>query len=79
MKKTLVACYNLIISNKFYPERWLKILNTMLEKGKGPRLGKLRTSKLVEADFQLLMRVFVNEIMVGLIETDERIYKGNYA
>ena len=41
-------------------------------------LGKLRTMQLVKADFQLLMRIFVNERMVGVIETDERISKGNY-
>ena len=58
----------------------------MLEKGKGPLLGKLRTMQLVEEDFQLLMRVFINEIMVGLIDTDEiisKVYwgsrKGHYA
>ena len=50
----------------------------MLQKGKGPVLGKLRTMQLVEADFQLLIRIFLNERMVGLIETDERISKGNY-
>ena len=76
--KILVACYNLIISNKFYPERWLKILNTMLEKEKGQLLGKLRTMQLVEVDFQLIMRVFMNERMAGLIETDKIISKGNY-
>ena len=49
----------------------------MLEKGKGPVLGKLRTMQLLEADFQLLMRIFANERMVGVIETDGRLSKGN--
>ena len=50
----------------------------MLEKGKGPVLGKLRTTQLVEVDFQLLMRIFVNERMVGVIETDKIILKVKY-
>ena len=33
---------------------------------------------IVEADFQLLMRIFVNERMVGVIEKYEIISKGNY-
>ena len=41
-------------------------------------LEKVRTMQLVEADFQLLMRVFVNEKMKGSIETYERNYKVNY-
>ena len=40
-------------------------------------LGKLRTTQLVEADLQLLMIIFVNERMIGVIETVERISKGN--
>ena len=55
----------------------VKNLNIMLEKGKGPVLGKLRTTQLVESNFQLLIIIFVNERMVGVIETDERISKGN--
>ena len=75
-EKKLVSCHNLNISNQIYPERWLKILNIMLEKGKGLLLGKLRTTKLVEANFKLLMRVFIIERIIGLIETDE-IFEGN--
>ena len=73
-----MACYNLIISNRFYSERWLKILNMMLEKGKGPFLGKLRAMKSLEEYLQLLMIFFVNERMTGVIEMDEIIFKGNY-
>ena len=56
----------------------VKKLNIVLEKGKVPVLGKLRVMQLVEADFQLLMRIFVNERIVGVIETDKRISKLNY-
>ena len=65
--KVLVACCNLTMSNQCYPETWLKILSMMLEKGKGPVLEKLRTTQLVEANFQLLMRFFSNERMVRVI------------
>ena len=34
--------------------------------------------QVVEADFQLIMRVFENEIISGLIKMDERISKGHY-
>ena len=50
----------------------------MLEKGKGPFLGKLRAMKSLEENLQLLMRIFVNERMTGVIEMDEIISKGNY-
>ena len=56
----------------------VKILNIMLEKVKGPVLGKLRTTQLVDECFQFLMIIFVNERMVGVIEKDETISKGNY-
>ena len=66
------------MSNQHYPERWLQTHNIILEKGKGPVLGKLRTIQLVEVFFQLLMRIFVNERMARVIETDNIISKGNY-
>ena len=50
----------------------------MLEKGKIPVLGKIETIQLVKAYFQLLMRIFVNERMVGTIEKDGIIPKENY-
>ena len=75
--KMLVACCVLITYSQCYPERWFKTLNIVLEKGKVSALGKLRTTQLVEVDFQLLMRIFANEIMVGVIETDKRISKEN--
>ena len=75
LTKILVACCNLIISTQFYPEIWLKKLNIMHEKGKGQLIVKLRTIQLAEIDFQLLMRVFLNDRMVGLTETEENISK----
>ena len=50
----------------------------VLEKGKGPVLGKLRTMQLIEADFQLLMRMFVGGRTEGTIENDKRTSKFNH-
>ena len=41
IKNILVEYCNIIIKNEFYPLRWLKILDIMLEKGKGLVIGKL--------------------------------------
>ena len=42
MTNVLVAYYNLIIQRQFYPSRWLKTLDVILEKNKGPIVDKLR-------------------------------------
>ena len=43
MNLILIQYYNLIIRQCYFPSRWLKILDIMIEKGKGPVIGKLRT------------------------------------
>ena len=48
----LVRFYNVLIKWRYYVERWKNILDTILKKGKGPILGKLRTIQLIEADMQ---------------------------
>ena len=55
----LVKYYNIIFIKQFYLSHWIKILDIILEKGKGSVLGQLRTIQLIEADFQLLMRIFL--------------------
>ena len=50
----------------------------MLEKEKGPVLGKLRTIQLIEADFQLIMRIFLGYRMEKSIESNTRISKFNF-
>ena len=50
----------------------------MIEKGKEPVLGKLRTIELIEADIQILMRIIVNQRNKGKIESSLRITKSNY-
>jgi len=39
----LVEYYNIIIQSRFIPNRWLKVLDIILNKGKGSVLEKLRT------------------------------------
>ena len=43
MSIILINYYNLIIKQNFYPAWWLKVLDIMIEKGKGPVIGKLHT------------------------------------
>ena len=78
MTSILVKFYNTLIKHRIYLKRWLKILDIILEKGKGPIIGKLRTIQLYEADLQLLMRIFIGGRNDDSIERDERISKFNY-
>ena len=55
-----------------------KIVDVILNKGKGMVLGKLRTITLIEADLQYIMRIYLNDNEDELIEKDERISKSNY-
>ena len=41
LTKILIKYYNVIIQKEFYSTRWLKVLDVMLDKGKGPIIGKL--------------------------------------
>ena len=61
MTEILVTYYNILIEKGYYPKRWLKILDAMLEKGKGMILGKLRTITLIEADLQYIMRLYLED------------------
>ena len=38
----LVKYSNYTMNQQYHSQRWLKILNVIIEKGKGPVLGKLR-------------------------------------
>ena len=78
MTKMLVRFCNTIVI-KFYYLKWCtNLLAVTLEKGKRPILGKLRTTQLIEADLQLLMRMFVGGRTEGAIEIDRRISNFNY-
>ena len=50
----------------------------MLEKCKGPTIGKLRTMQLIEADLQLLMRMHIGGRNDKNVENDDRLSKFNY-
>ena len=74
----LVSYYNVIIPKGFYSSQWLKVLNIILDKGKGPVLGKLRTIQLIEADLQLIMRIFLGLRYNKRLEEDTRVSKFNF-
>ena len=50
----------MVISKVAYLERWLKVLDVVIEKVKGLLLGKIRIMQLIKADLQLKMRIFVD-------------------
>ena len=54
------------------------MLDVILEKGKGPVIGNLRIIQLIEADLQLLMRIYIGERNNDNIEEDSRLSKFNY-
>ena len=56
----------------------MKLLEVILEKGKGPVLGSLRNIQLIEGDIQILMSILINQRNKFKIETDPRIAKCNY-
>ena len=58
--------------------RWTKILNAIIEKGKGPMLGKLLIIQLIEADFKILLRTCMWLRNDDRIESDVIISKHNY-
>ena len=66
----LLEFYNMIIRESYYLNRWLNILNVTIEKGKGLIIGMLRNIQLIEADLQLLMRIYIGLISEKLIEND---------
>ena len=78
MTKILLRFYNTVIKQGIYPRRWLQVLDIILEKGKGPFLGKLRTIQLIEADLQLMMRIFIGACNDENVAKDKRLSKYNY-
>ena len=78
MTRILVRFYNTVMKKGCYLKRWVKLLAVILEKGKGPIIGKLRTIQLIEADLQLLMRIFIGMRAEFNLENDNRMLKFNY-
>ena len=54
-----VEFLNIVIQNSHVLKLWLDVVDIVLEKGKGPRLDKLRVIQLIEGDLQLLFRMLV--------------------
>ena len=79
MTMILVTFYNLLIKTGYYPKRWIKLVDAILEKGKGPILGKLKTITLIEGDLQIMMRMYLNALEEELIKGDKRFSKANYS
>ena len=50
-----------------------KTLDVIIEKGKGPIIGKFRIMQLIEADLQLLIRIFVGMRNDKLIENNNHV------
>ena len=75
MTDIFVRYYNLLIKNGYFPNRWLNILDSMLGKGKGFVLGKLRIITLIEADWQYIMRMYLGDGEEEIIENDSRFSK----
>ena len=78
MVKVLVKFYNVITKHKHYPARWLDVIDTMIEKGKGSLVSKLRVIQIIEADMQLLIRIFIGSRIEKNIETDDRLSQHGY-
>ena len=75
----LVILLNIFLKRCFYPSRWLKLSETILEKGKGPTIGKSCNVSLIEGDLQIGMRISLNSDAKELIENDNRFSKANYS
>ena len=78
MVDVLVKFCNVIIKHNHNPRRWLKVVDVVIEKGKGPRIDKLRILEMIEANLQLVMRILLGSRMNERIETDARVSKCNY-
>lgn len=78
MTAILVAFYNLLLVKCYFPKRWQFLVDTTLEKGKGPILGKLRNITLIEGDLQINMRMQLSSDGEEKIEKDSRFSKSNY-
>ena len=74
----LLMFYNLTISKGIVLNRWRSVLDTMLDKGKGPVLGKLRIIELIEGDLQLIIRLHAGLRNNRNIEKDSRLSKFNF-
>ena len=74
----LLLFYNLVLKKGIVLNRWRNILDAILEKGKGPVLGKLRIIELIEGDLQIIIRMYVGWRNNKNIKSDSRLSKFNF-
>ena len=74
----LITFYNLVIKNGIVLERWRNMIDTMIEKGKGPYIEKLRIIELIEGDLQLIIRIYIGLRNDKNIQKDKRILHFNF-
>ena len=70
--------YNIVIAKGIVLDRWRGVLDVMLEKGKGPTLGKLRIIELIEGDSQLIVWLHVGFKNDENAKKDSRFSKFNH-
>ena len=54
------------------------MLDIIIEKGKRPIIGKLYIIQLIEADLQMIIRIFLPSEGEEIIECNDRFSKANY-
>ena len=74
----LIMFYNLAIAKGIVLNRWRYVLDTMLDKGKGLVLGKLRIIELIEGDLQLIIRMYAGLRNNVNIKKDSRLSNFNF-
>ena len=72
MVKVLVTFYNVIIKHNHFLTRWLVVLDVIIEKGNGNKINKLRVMQIIEADLQLIMRIFLRNAIEGRCENNKK-------
>jgi len=76
--EVLLIFYNLVLQKGIVLKRWQNILDVILEKGKGPLLGKLRIIELIEGNLQIIICMYVGLRNDNNIEKDDRLSKYNF-
>ena len=78
MVKVLVKFCNVIIKHNHFLTRWLDVLDVMIEKGNGNKINEIRVMQIIEADLQLIMRIFLRNTIEGRYENNKRLSKHNH-
>ena len=72
MIKVLVRHFIVMLKHKYFPSRWLDVLDVMTENWKVHKINKLRIKQIIEEDLQLLMRIFLGIRTKESYENDKR-------